>query len=200
MLSHDQLWGGAIVAGLPAGHGAVEHEGAGQQRAEKGDQAGFAQDIRLTSNGLDVNDNDFVVGLVGPDLYPLFHLVQSMRKTIQTSEHIEKLGPFFIGRACWQSVARELHPLTGNRLEEAMRGRFRKVPRYRPEERVSGLGALLLPWSPSLPFTRDPFLWANRGSRTLTAATSPERSAAIICCPPMPSSWPASIPAHGIIG
>jgi hypothetical protein len=28
-----------------------------------------------------------------------------MRKTIQTSEYIEKLGPFFIGRACWQRVA-----------------------------------------------------------------------------------------------
>jgi hypothetical protein len=25
-----------------------------------------------------------------------------MRKTIQTSEYIEKLGPFFVGRVCWQ--------------------------------------------------------------------------------------------------
>ena len=68
-------------------------------------EAGFAQDIRLACNGLDVNDNDFVIGLVGPDLFPLSHLVQSMRKTIQTSEYIEKLGPFFVGRACWQSGA-----------------------------------------------------------------------------------------------
>jgi len=67
--------------------------------------AGLAQDLRLSCSGLDVNDNDFVIGLVGPDLYPLSHLVQSMRKTIQTSEYIEKLGPFFIGRACWQRIA-----------------------------------------------------------------------------------------------
>jgi chlorite dismutase len=65
-------------------------------------EAGFAQDIRLACNGLDVNDNDFVIGLIGPDLYPLSHLVQGMRKTIQTSEYIEKLGPFFIGHARWQ--------------------------------------------------------------------------------------------------
>lgn len=65
-------------------------------------EAGLAHDIRLVCNGLDVNDNDFVLGLIGPDLYPLSHLVQSMRKTIQTSEYIEKLGPFFVGRACWQ--------------------------------------------------------------------------------------------------
>jgi chlorite dismutase len=35
-------------------------------------------------------------------MYPLSHIVQSMRKTIQTSEYIETLGPFFVGRACWQ--------------------------------------------------------------------------------------------------
>jgi chlorite dismutase len=65
----------------------------------------LAQDIRLVCNGLDVNDNDFIIGLVGPDLYPLPHLVQSMRTTIQTSEYLEKLSPFFVGRACWQRVA-----------------------------------------------------------------------------------------------
>jgi hypothetical protein len=68
-------------------------------------EAGMAHDIRLACNGLDVNDNDFVLGLIGPDLYPLSHLVQSMRKTIQTSEYIEKLGPFFVGRACWRHIA-----------------------------------------------------------------------------------------------
>jgi len=67
-------------------------------------EAGFAQDIRLACNGLDANDNDFMIGLIGPDLYPLSHLVQSMRKTIQTSEYLEKLGPFFIGRSVWQSL------------------------------------------------------------------------------------------------
>ena len=66
--------------------------------------AGLAHDIRLVCNGLDANDNDFLLGLIGPDLYPLSHLVQSMRKTIQTSEYIEKLGPFFVGRACWQHI------------------------------------------------------------------------------------------------
>jgi chlorite dismutase len=68
--------------------------------------AGLAHDIRLVCNGLDVHDNDFVLGLIGPELFPLSHLVQSMRKTIQTSEYIEKLGPFFVGRACWQHTAR----------------------------------------------------------------------------------------------
>lgn len=68
-------------------------------------EAGLGHDIRLACNGLDTNDNDFVIGLVGPGLYPLSHLVQSMRKTIQTSEYIEHLGPFFIGRACWQRTA-----------------------------------------------------------------------------------------------
>lgn len=37
-------------------------------------------------------------------LYPLSNLAQGMRKTIQTSEYIEKLGPFFIGHARWQRV------------------------------------------------------------------------------------------------
>ena len=95
---------GAFARLAPKEQGAIlrEHATIGRSYGE----AGFAQDIRLACNGLDVNDNDFVVGLVGPDLYPLSHLVQNMRKTIQTSEYIEKLGPFFVGRACWQHVAR----------------------------------------------------------------------------------------------
>jgi chlorite dismutase len=73
--------------------------------------AGLGYDIRLVCNGLDAGDNDFVIGLIGPELYPLSHLVQSMRKTIQTSEYLEKLGPFFVGRACWRHVAeREAEP------------------------------------------------------------------------------------------
>jgi len=39
---------------------------------------------------------------VGRALHPLSHLVQAMRRTIQTSEYIEKLGPFFVGHAIWQ--------------------------------------------------------------------------------------------------
>lgn len=92
---------GAFARLSPKEQGAILREHATIGRAYG--EAGFAQDIRLACNGLDVNDNDFVVGLVGPDLYPLSHLVQSMRRTIQTSGYIEKLGPFFIGRACWQS-------------------------------------------------------------------------------------------------
>ncbi len=64
----------------------------------------FAHDIRLACHGLDKGDNDFVIGLIGKDLYPLSALVQTMRKTQQTSLYLEHLGPFFIGRALWQSV------------------------------------------------------------------------------------------------
>jgi Chlorite dismutase len=95
---------GAFARLSPKEQGTILREHATIGRAYG--EAGFAQDIRLACNGLDVNDNDFVVGLVGPDLYPLSHLIQNMRKTIQTSEYIEKLGPFFIGRACWQSAIR----------------------------------------------------------------------------------------------
>jgi chlorite dismutase len=63
----------------------------------------YAHDIRLACHGLDKQDNDFVVGLIGKDLYPLSAVVQSMRKTQQTSLYLERLGPFFVGRAVWQS-------------------------------------------------------------------------------------------------
>ncbi len=63
----------------------------------------FAHDIRLACHGLDKLDNDFVVGLVGKDLYPLSAIVQTMRKTQQTALYLERLGPFFVGRAAWQS-------------------------------------------------------------------------------------------------
>ena len=57
----------------------------------------LAHDIRLACHGLDAHDNEFVIGLVGKDLHPLSHVVQSMRKTRQTSEFIAQMGPFFIG-------------------------------------------------------------------------------------------------------
>lgn len=60
-------------------------------------QQDLATDVRLACHGLDAQDNEFVIGLVGKDLHPLSHLVQAMRKTRQTSEFIEKMGPFFIG-------------------------------------------------------------------------------------------------------
>jgi hypothetical protein len=58
----------------------------------------LAHDIRLACHGLDRSDNDFVVGLVGKELFPLSAVVQSMRKTQQTSLYLDRLGPFFIGR------------------------------------------------------------------------------------------------------
>lgn len=57
-----------------------------------------AHDIRLACHGLDTNDNDFVIGLVGKELHPLSHVVQSMRKTRQTGEYMDHMGPFFVGR------------------------------------------------------------------------------------------------------
>jgi chlorite dismutase len=66
--------------------------------------ADLAHDIRLDCRGLDKEDNDFVIGLIGKDLFPLSHIVQSMRKTQQTSLYLEHLGPFFVGRAVYQSA------------------------------------------------------------------------------------------------
>lgn len=68
-------------------------------------QAGFAADIRLVCHGLDANDNEFILGLVGPELAYLSALVQEMRKTQQTARYIQSMGPFFVGRAYWQSQA-----------------------------------------------------------------------------------------------
>lgn len=62
----------------------------------------YGYDIRLDCRGIDTNDNDFVIGLIGKDLYPLSAMVQAMRKTRQTSEFLERLGPFFVGKAVWQ--------------------------------------------------------------------------------------------------
>jgi chlorite dismutase len=67
--------------------------------------ADYAHDIRLACHGLDRNDNDFVIGLIGKDLYPLSAIVQAMRRTQQTSLYLESLGPFFVGRAIWHSAA-----------------------------------------------------------------------------------------------
>jgi len=66
-------------------------------------KAGYAKDIRLACHGLDKNDNDFIIGLLGKELYPLSCVVQSMRKTKQTAMYLDSLGPFFIGKAIWQS-------------------------------------------------------------------------------------------------
>lgn len=67
--------------------------------------ADYAHDVRLACYGIDRDDNDFVIGLIGKELFPLSALVQAMRNTQQTSLYLERLGPFFIGRARWKSAA-----------------------------------------------------------------------------------------------
>jgi chlorite dismutase len=79
----------------------MEHGGVGMAFG----RAGLGYDIRLACHGLDRADNDFVVGLLGSELHPLSIIVQRMRKTRQTSLHLERLGPFFVGRVAWQSPA-----------------------------------------------------------------------------------------------
>ncbi|MAE63466.1 MAG: hypothetical protein CMJ18_04270 [Phycisphaeraceae bacterium] len=77
----------------------MEHGSIGRSYGE----ADYAHDIRLAAHGLDRCDNDFVIGLVGRELFPLSAIVQTMRRTVQTSQYIERLGPFFVGRAVWQT-------------------------------------------------------------------------------------------------
>jgi chlorite dismutase len=76
----------------------LEHGGIGRAFGK----AGLGHDIRLACYGLDKHDNDFIIGLLGPNLYPLSAIVQRMRKTKQTSLHIEQMGPFFVGKVAWQ--------------------------------------------------------------------------------------------------
>lgn len=80
----------------------MEHGGIGKAYGK----AGLAHDIRLACHGLDKNDNDFVIGILGRELYPLSHLVQRMRKTKQTSRYLTNLGPFFVGKVVWQHTVR----------------------------------------------------------------------------------------------
>lgn len=77
----------------------LEHGGIGHAFGK----AGHVFDVRLACQGLDKHDNDFVIGLIGPDLYPLSAVVQRMRRTRQTSLHLERLGPFFVGSVSWQT-------------------------------------------------------------------------------------------------
>ncbi|OGL29445.1 MAG: hypothetical protein A3G97_05720 [Candidatus Rokubacteria bacterium RIFCSPLOWO2_12_FULL_69_21] len=95
---------GAFARLSPEEQGAVirEHSVLGHAYGD----ADLAHDIRLACHGLDVHDNDFVIGLVGRDLHPLSHLIQAMRKTVQTSQYLQSLGPFFVGHALWQSPLR----------------------------------------------------------------------------------------------
>ncbi len=67
-------------------------------------EAGYAQDVRLACFGLDQHDNDFVIGLIGSELFPVSACIQQMRKTRQTSRYIERMGPFFVGEVLWRSA------------------------------------------------------------------------------------------------
>ncbi len=79
----------------------MEHGGIGLAYG----RSDHAHDIRLACHGLDQNDNDFVVGLLSKDLHPLSAIIERMRRTRQTSRYLSSLGPFFVGRALWQSSA-----------------------------------------------------------------------------------------------
>ena len=95
---------GAFARLTPAEQGTIIREHSVLGRAY-GD-ADLAHDVRLACHGLDARDNDFVIGLVGRELHPLSHLIQAMRRTAQTSQYIQSLGPFFIGHIVWQSPLR----------------------------------------------------------------------------------------------
>jgi chlorite dismutase len=81
----------------------MEHGGIGRAYGK----ADLAYDIRLACYGLDKNDNDFVIGLLGHELYPLSAIVERMRKTKQTSQYLTNLGPFFVGKVVWQNKREE---------------------------------------------------------------------------------------------
>ena len=108
VLNHDWKWAvwyplrrSGRFAQLPAEEQRVilaEHGAIGMSFGT----ADYAHDIRLACHGLDKEDNDFVIGLIGKDLFPLSAIVQRMRTTQQTSLYLERLGPFFVGRVAWQ--------------------------------------------------------------------------------------------------
>lgn len=66
----------------------------------------LAHDVRLACHGLDANDNEFLIGLIGKELHPLSHVVQAMRKTRQTAEFISQMGPFFVGRVAFRNAGK----------------------------------------------------------------------------------------------
>ena len=91
---------GAFERVEPRERGSILREHAGIGKAYGAED--LAHDVRLACHGLDANDNEFVIGLIGKDLHPLSHVVQAMRSTRQTSEFITQMGPFFVGRAAFR--------------------------------------------------------------------------------------------------
>jgi hypothetical protein len=95
---------GAFAQLEPREQGAIlkEHGEIGKAYGEQD----LAHDVRLACHGLDGHDNEFLIGLIGKDLHPLSHVVQSMRKTRQTAEYISQMGPFFVGHVASRHVPR----------------------------------------------------------------------------------------------
>ena len=62
-----------------------------------------AHDVRLKCFGIDGQDNEYIVGIIGDDLHGLSRVVEEMRKTRHTAEYLESLGPFFVGQKFWKS-------------------------------------------------------------------------------------------------
>ena len=77
----------------------MEHGMLGRRYGE----AGYAVDVRLECHGIDRDDNEFVIGLIGPELFPLSKLIKDMRTTRQTAEFIQGMGPFFVGKVLYQA-------------------------------------------------------------------------------------------------
>jgi chlorite dismutase len=73
--------------------------------AKRYGMGGQVADVRLACHGLDRSDNDFVIGLLGAKLFPLSAIVQEMRGTEQTSQYLDSLGPFFVGKVFWRSAS-----------------------------------------------------------------------------------------------
>jgi chlorite dismutase len=86
---------GAFARLSPQERGSVmsEHGKIGRAYGEQD----LAHDVRLNCYGLDQDDNEFVIGLVGKELHPLSHVVEAMRRTRQTAEFMQHMGPFFVG-------------------------------------------------------------------------------------------------------
>jgi len=78
----------------------LEHALIGRCYGEKN----LAHDVRLNCYGLDTEDNEFVVGIIGKELHPLSKVIQDMRKTDHTSEYMDRLGPFYVGYRRSQNV------------------------------------------------------------------------------------------------
>jgi chlorite dismutase len=95
---------GAFERLEPKERGAImaEHGALGRAYGEQD----YAHDVRLDCHGLDPNDNDFVLGLIGKELHPLSHVVHAMRKTRQTAEYMEKMGPFFVGHVLYRNAGK----------------------------------------------------------------------------------------------